>query len=71
MRNITESWFSCDFTFSQSSMYKGSSKSFHTFIFSKKMERVGGVGEIVGCHVTSWQGKPVDLSVSVRVATKQ
>jgi hypothetical protein len=31
----------------------------------------GGGGVIVGCHVTSRQGKPVDLAVSVRVATKQ
>jgi hypothetical protein len=50
-------------------MYEGSSESFHTFICSKKMERAGGVGGIVGYHVTSRQGKPVDLTVSVRVAT--
>jgi hypothetical protein len=30
-----------------------------------------GVGGIVGCHVNSQQGKPVDLAVNVRVATKQ
>jgi hypothetical protein len=70
MRETAESYFSCDFIFSHSPMYKGSSKSFCTFIFLKKMERVEGVGDIVGCHVTSWQGKPVDLAVSVRVATK-
>jgi hypothetical protein len=29
------------------------------------------VGGIVGCHVNSQQGKPVDLAVNVRVATKQ
>jgi hypothetical protein len=54
-------------------IYKVSSNSFCTFIFSKKMERAGGVGveDIVVCHVTSEQGKPVDLAVSVSVATKQ
>jgi hypothetical protein len=53
--------------------YEGSSKSFRTFICSKKMERVGGVGvgSNVGCHVTSQQGKPVYLAVSVRVVTKR
>jgi hypothetical protein len=30
----------------------------------------GWGGGIVGCHVTSPQGKPVDFEVSVRVATK-
>jgi hypothetical protein len=36
-------------------IYEGSAKSFHTFIFSKKMERAGWVGVegIVGCYVTS------------------
>jgi hypothetical protein len=35
------------------------------------MEKAGGVGVgIVGCHVMSWQGKPVDLAVSVGVAMK-
>jgi hypothetical protein len=55
------------------SAYKGSSKSSCTFTCPKKMERAGEVGEgsIVGCHVTSQQGKPVDLTVSVRVATKR
>jgi hypothetical protein len=33
--------------------------------------RTDGGGGIVGRHVTSWQGKPVDLAVSVRVATKR
>jgi hypothetical protein len=32
------------------------------------MERERGVGGIVGCHVTSWQAKHVDLAISVRVA---
>jgi hypothetical protein len=51
--------------------YKGSSKKFRTYVFLKKMERARGMGlgGIVGCHVTSWQDKPVDLAVSVRVAT--
>jgi hypothetical protein len=50
--------------------YEESSKSFHTFIFSKRIERGEGWGweGIVGCHVTSQQDKPVDLAVSVRVA---
>jgi hypothetical protein len=42
-------------------------------IFSKKMERAGGLrwGSVVSCHVTSQQGKLVDLAVSVRVAMKR
>jgi hypothetical protein len=43
------------------SLYEGSSESFCTFMFSKKME-IGGVlwvggGDIVGCHVTIREGK--------------
>jgi hypothetical protein len=49
--------------------YEGSSKSFHAFIFSKKMEIGGGVRGY--CRVSCWQGKPVDLAVSVRVAMRQ
>lgn len=30
--------------------------------------QVGGIAE---CHMTSWQGKSVDLAVSVRVVMKQ
>jgi DNA-binding transcriptional regulator LsrR (DeoR family) len=33
----------------------------------KKLDSAGGVGGIVGCHVTIRQGKPVDLAISVRV----
>jgi hypothetical protein len=36
----------------------------------KWKEGVGWGMGFVGCHVTSQQGKPVDLVVSVRVATK-
>jgi hypothetical protein len=51
---------------------EGSAEIFHTFIFSKKMERTGGVRVegIVGCYVTSWQSKSADLVVSVGVAMK-
>lgn len=38
--------------------------------FRKKWKKLGG-GGILGCHVTSQQGKPVDIAVSVRVTTKQ
>jgi hypothetical protein len=41
-------------------------KFLHFHIFKEN-----GGGVIVGCHMTSWQGQPVDLAVSVRVATKQ
>jgi hypothetical protein len=49
---------------------------FCNFIFLKKIERagwfeVGGGGSSVGCHVTSQQGKPVDLAVTARVSMKQ
>jgi hypothetical protein len=48
---------------------EGPSESSHTFIFSKKMEIGGGVRGY--CRVSWWQGKPVDVLVSVRVAMKQ
>jgi hypothetical protein len=34
-------------------------------------EENGKSGSIVRCHETRQQGKPVDLAVTVRVATKQ
>ena len=45
--------------------YKGSSKSFRTFIFSREMVRAGGVviGRVWECHVTSQSDKPADLAV--------
>jgi hypothetical protein len=50
-------------------VYEGSSKSFHTDIFKENgkhgRSEGGGAEVIVGCHMTSWQGKPVDLLVSV------
>jgi hypothetical protein len=38
--------------------------------FGRKWKEWEGWGCIVECHVTSQQGKPVDLAVSVRIATK-
>jgi hypothetical protein len=54
-------------------IYKGSSKVSLLLYFWKKWKEQEGwrcMG-IVGCHVTSRQGKSVDLAVSVRVAMKQ
>jgi hypothetical protein len=41
------------------------------YVQRKWKEREGWGGGIVGCHVTSQQGKPVELAVSVRAVTKQ
>jgi hypothetical protein len=43
-------------------------KVLHFYIFKENGKNGRG---IVGCHVTSQQSKPVDLAVSVRVATQQ
>jgi hypothetical protein len=40
----------------------------HFYIFEENGK--SGREVIVGCHVTSWQGKRVDLAVNVRVAAK-
>jgi hypothetical protein len=46
-------------------------KKFPHFYMFEENGKSGRGGGIVGCHVTSRQGKPVDLAVSVRVATKR
>jgi hypothetical protein len=46
-------------------------KSFRTFYIFDENGKSGRGGGIVGRHVTSRQGKSVDVAVSVRVATKR
>ena len=46
-------------------------KVFTLTYFQRKCKEWEGWGwGIVGCHVTSWQGKSVDFAVSMRIATK-
>jgi hypothetical protein len=43
----------------------------HFYIFKENGKNRSGVGGIVGYHVTSGQGKPLDVAVSAGVATKR
>jgi hypothetical protein len=46
-------------------------KKFPHFYIFEENGKSGMDGGIAEYHVISWQGKPVDLAVSVRVAMKQ